>query len=87
MRARFLVAIGLIAAIAFTGCYDPNSVVAPDEVLLLTATPEAIPANGFSTSRITAKISHVGEPRRDDFVLDLRGDVVVNRSQGSGRQR
>jgi hypothetical protein len=57
MRARFLVAIGLIAAIAGTGCYDPNSVVAPDEVLLLTATPEAIPANGFSTSRITAKIS------------------------------
>ena len=56
MRAPFLVAIALIASIT-GGCYDPNEVAAPDEVLLLTATPETIPANGFATSRIIARIS------------------------------
>ncbi len=58
---RLLVAIAWLAAIstavAGTACYDPNRVTAPDEVLLLTATPDTIPANGFSTSKITAKIS------------------------------
>ncbi len=57
MRTRFLVAITWLTLIVGAGCYDPNRVVAPDEVLLLTATPDTIPANGFSTSRITAKIT------------------------------
>jgi hypothetical protein len=57
MRGRFLVAIVSVAALTGVGCYDPNSIAAPDEVLVLTASPAAIPANGFSTSRITARIS------------------------------
>lgn len=56
MFRQFMIAIGLTAA-ASAACYDPNSVVAPDDILLLTASPESIPANGFSTSRITARIS------------------------------
>jgi hypothetical protein len=59
MRGRFLVAIVSVAVLAGVGCYDPNSIAAPDEVLVLTASPAAIPANGFSTSRITARISTV----------------------------
>ena len=57
MRARLLVSLALLAALAAAGCYDPNKVSAPDEVLLLTASPDAIPANGFSTSRITARVT------------------------------
>jgi hypothetical protein len=57
MRARLFVVIASLAAVAATGCYDPNRVSAPDEVLLLTASPDAIPANGFATSKITAKVT------------------------------
>jgi hypothetical protein len=57
VRARLLVTLASLTALAATGCYDPNKVSAPDEVLLLTASPDAIPANGFSTSRITARVT------------------------------
>lgn len=57
MRARLLVIIASLAGVAATGCYDPNRVSEPDEVLLLTASPDTIPANGFATSRITAKVT------------------------------
>lgn len=57
MRKQLLVYIALISAIAGASCYDPNSVAAPDEVLSLSASPEVIPANGFSTSRVTARIT------------------------------
>jgi hypothetical protein len=57
MRGRFLIIVVFVSAFVATGCYDPNKVSAPDEVLLLTASPERIPANGFATSRITAKVT------------------------------
>jgi hypothetical protein len=57
MCKQFTAAIVWVMALASSACYDPNRIVAPDEVLLLTASPEAIPANGFSTSRVTARIT------------------------------
>lgn len=57
VRARLLVIVASLAVLAASGCYDPNRVTAPDEVLLLTATPDSIPANGFSTARITARVT------------------------------
>jgi hypothetical protein len=59
VRARLITAVTCLAACVGSGCYSPNRVIAPDEVLTLTATPEAIAANGFSTSRIVAKINPV----------------------------
>ena len=59
VRAFLISAITCLAASAGSACYSPNKVIAPDDVLLLTASPEAIAANGFSTSRITAKINPV----------------------------
>jgi hypothetical protein len=55
VASRFFVAFAF--SLAAIGCYDPDRVTAPDEVLLLTATPDSIPANGFSTSRITARVT------------------------------
>jgi len=57
VRATLVSTLACLAVCAGSGCYSPNKVIAPDEVLLLTATPETIAANGFSTSRITAKIN------------------------------
>ena len=59
VRASLLFLITCFAVSAGAACYSPNKVIAPDEVLSLTATPETIAANGFSTSRITAKINPV----------------------------
>ena len=47
----------VLVVLSSVSCYDPDATVAPDDILLLTATPTAIPANGFSTARITAKIT------------------------------
>jgi hypothetical protein len=57
MRKRLLATTTLLAAVAVSSCYDPDRITAPDEIVLLTASPAAIPANGFSTSRITARIT------------------------------
>jgi hypothetical protein len=59
VRAILISVITCLAACAGSACYSPNKVIAPDDVLLLTASPETIAANGFSTSRITAKINPV----------------------------
>jgi len=57
VRSPFLAFISLLVAGATTACYDPNKVSAPDEVLLLTAAPVTIPADGFSTAKITARVT------------------------------
>jgi len=57
VRARFLAISASLAAVVAASCYDPDLVSAPDEILLLTAAPTAIPANGFSTTTLTARIT------------------------------
>jgi len=59
MRTFLISALAGAAAVVGGACYSPNKVVAPDEVLSLSATPQTIAANGFSTSRITARITPV----------------------------
>lgn len=57
MRTCLISALAGVAAVVGAACYSPNKVVAPDDVFVLTATPATISANGFSTSRITARIA------------------------------
>jgi hypothetical protein len=57
MRTKLLALAAVLVILTSAGCYDPNRIVGPDEVLLVTATPSAIPANGFSRSTITAKVN------------------------------
>lgn len=63
MSVRTLV---LAFVLAFAACTDLNEVAAPDDVLLLGASPTSIPANGYSVSIITAQIStQANETLRD----------------------
>lgn len=48
--------LALVAGGASAACYH-NDIAAPDEVLTITASPASIPADGFSTTRITATVS------------------------------
>jgi hypothetical protein len=45
-----------IAICSLAACYGPNDIAAPDEILLVTASPASIPADGFSTTRIIATV-------------------------------
>ncbi|MGB2717765.1 MAG: hypothetical protein WBC51_26510, partial [Vicinamibacterales bacterium] len=47
----------VVAAVTVVGCYGRNDVTAPDDLMLLTALPTEIPADGFSTTTITAKLA------------------------------
>jgi len=59
------------------GCYDRNAVVEPSEILTLEASPAVIPADGFSTSQVTATLN----PRSDQSLTVAfqasRGTVSV----------
>jgi len=56
-------AVALSAAlVGVLGCYDPKLVTAPDDILLLQATPSAIPADGFSRAEIVARVSPSTSP-------------------------
>ena len=52
-RASFAAAALALAV----GCSSLDDVLGPDEILLLTASPDSIPADGFSTSRIVATVN------------------------------
>jgi hypothetical protein len=60
MTARFLLAGAavplLLASGGVSGCYGRNDVTAPDDILLVTASPASIPADGVSTSTIEARV-------------------------------
>jgi hypothetical protein len=71
-RRHVAPAVVVALAIAATGagaCYSPNDVTAPDEILLVTASPTSIPADGFSTARIIATV----DARADrDLLINFR---------------
>jgi hypothetical protein len=54
------------------GCYDANKITAPDEVMLLTASPDVIAANGFAISQITA---HVDPASASKFTISFKTSV------------
>jgi len=69
---RALVAAALLLGAA--GCADLDVPPAPEEVLALTASAEKVPANGYSTTTITAQL----DPRTK---ADLR-DVIFSTTLG-----
>jgi hypothetical protein len=60
---RGAAALGLVLA----GCANLDTVVTPDTVLTLTATPQSLPVNGFATATIVAEI----DPRSDERFRDI----------------
>ncbi|GMR23074.1 MAG: hypothetical protein BMS9Abin37_1471 [Acidobacteriota bacterium] len=75
--AVWLVLASLAATVLVvqSSCADLNQVSSPNEVLILSASPSAIDADGFSTTTITAEVS----PRTDQ---NLR-DVIFTTTLGS----
>ena len=69
----------LATAAGSVACFDPDKVAAPDEVLTLTASPDTIPANGFSTSQITAHINPASRSTlRVSFTTSVDGLTIPN---------
>jgi len=67
MRARTPVRLAAAAlGLGLAACANLDTVVAPDTVLTLTATPQSLPANGFATATIVAEI----DPRSDERFRD-----------------
>jgi hypothetical protein len=82
---RLACAAVLVASIGSVACYDPNRLTAPDDVFSITASPATIPANGFSTSQITARVDPA--TRRDlkfSFSKSEGGTLSVPASQVRG---
>ena len=53
---RYGILLLLLVATA-AGCYRRNDLTAPEDILLLVATPASIPADGVSTSSIEARVN------------------------------
>jgi hypothetical protein len=68
MRARTPVRLAAAAlGLGLAACANLDTVIAPDTVLTLTATPQSLPANGFATATIVAEI----DPRSDERFRDI----------------
>lgn len=77
MSPRTLAAGALLLAsvAALSGCADLDSTTSPDTVLTLTATPQALPANGYATATIVAQI----DPRSDERFRDISFHTTLGR--------
>ncbi len=64
-----IAALAFSSSVALLSCTDLNQIAEPDDVMVLTASPEAVPANGFSVAQITARISPEADQRLRDVVF------------------
>ena len=85
----FLVAI---AAVPLAGCFDQSKYLPTSAefqtALELATTPSAIPADGFSTARITASISADAAPARRTIVFEATtGTFVGSSAPGTAETR
>lgn len=60
-------AVALVLFLATAGCTDLDSPVEQDEVLQLTVSPRALPADGFSSAQVVAEI----DPRSEERFRDI----------------
>jgi adhesin/invasin len=81
-RSRLSYAATLLAIGSLSGCYDPNKITAPDEIFSITASPQAIAANGFSTSQITAKVTPVHDKAVKVFFSSSGGTLSGTTTEG-----
>ncbi len=65
-----------------SGCYDPNKITAPDEIFSITASPQTISADGFSTSQITARVTPVHDRAVKVFFSNAGGTLSGNTTEG-----
>lgn len=66
MRARTLISV---TSLFFAACSGLNDVANPDDVLVLTASPPSIPANGYSVTLVSAQISTRSDERLRDVIF------------------
>jgi hypothetical protein len=83
MRARTL-GLASFAVAATASCYDPNTVTAPDDVFVLTATPTTIAANGFTTSEIRAHVDPKTARVFKIFFKTVGGTLPTGAADGRG---
>jgi hypothetical protein len=62
-------AVYVLCLAALSGCADLDAPPDADAVLVLTATPQALPANGFATATIVAEIDHRTAERFRDIAF------------------
>jgi hypothetical protein len=87
-RLRALAAaVSVIAAVSLAGCYDRNQLVAPDAVLSLTVSPSAIPADGFSTTRIVAQVNARSDSDLQVTFSATKGRVTSSQSAADSTGR
>lgn len=72
----------LLVVGGITGCYNPNQVTAPDEIFSITASPQTISADGFSTSQITARVTPVHDRAVKIFFSNAGGTLSGNTTEG-----
>ena len=72
----------ILLAVGSVSCYDPNKVTAPDEIFTLTASPQSIAANGFSTSQITARVTPVHDKAVRVFFSNSGGTLSGTTAEG-----
>lgn len=84
MRFRALGLASCLAVAATVSCYDPNTITAPDDIFLLTATPTTIAANGFSTAEIRAHVDPRTSRAFKVFFKSVGGTLSSGAADGRG---
>ena len=86
MLKRLLFLGPTVLVFAHLACTDVNRLAEPDDVMVLSAEPAAITADGFSTTTITVRISRAADERyRDVIFITTNGTFVASTTEDSRR--
>ncbi len=79
MMKRLLFLAPTVLVLAHSACSDVNRLAEPDDVMVLSAEPAAITADGFSTTTISVRISRASDERfRDVIFTTTNGEFVAS---------
>ena len=67
-------------------CSDVNRLAQPDDVMTLVVSPDAIPADGFSTTIVTARISAASDERFRDVIFSTTSGSFEASLANDGRR-
>jgi hypothetical protein len=81
---RTVLALPLAAILAAGGCTDLDDPAAPGDVLSLTVSPRALPADGFTSAQVVAEVDpRTGEKYRDIVFSTTLGSFPAGTSTGA----
>src|SRR5688572_22793082 len=84
MRIAWAAYVVILFAATGAACYDPNRITAPDDIFVISASPERIPANGFSTSQITVRVDPATSRKLTFSFTNTGGTLSVPSTQVRG---